>query len=127
MRIARVHARIRNTHCPYSAFSAPSFLSSRLLGDILISTRDFRTPFMAQLVVRDLEDDVKRGLQRRAMVHGRSMEAEVRDILRAAVAEPMSSPAALGTRIANRFRGQGLDAPIEEVRSWRVRLPDLEE
>ena len=82
---------------------------------------------MAQLVVRNLEDDVKRGLQRRAMVHGRSMEAEVRDILRAAVAEPRSSPAALGTRIANRFRGEGLDAPIEEFRNWRVRLPDLEE
>ena len=44
---------------------------------------------MAQLVVRNLEDDVKRGLQRRAMMHGRSMEAEVRDILCAAVAEPM--------------------------------------
>ena len=47
---------------------------------------------MAQLVVRNLEDDVKRGLQRRAMMHGRSMEAEVRDILRAAVAEPMPPP-----------------------------------
>ena len=82
---------------------------------------------MAQLVVRNLEDDVKRGLQRRAMMHGHSMEAEVRDILRAVVAEPMSSPAALGTRIANRFRGQGLDEPIGEVRNWLVRVPDLEE
>jgi plasmid stability protein len=55
------------------------------------------------------------------------MEAEVRDILRAAVAEPMPPSTALGTRIANRFRGEGLDAPIEEFRNWRVRLPDLEE
>ena len=53
---------------------------------------------MAQLVVRNLEDDVKRGLQRRAMMHGRSMEAEVRDILRAAVAEPMPPPPRLSAR-----------------------------
>ena len=83
--------------------------------------------FMAQLVVRNLEDEVKRGLQRRAVMHGHSMEAEARDILRAAVAEPMSSSPALGTRIANRFRGQGLDAPIGEFRNWRVRLPNLDE
>ena len=106
---------------------APEFLSSGHLGDILISPRDYWTTFMAQLVVRNLEDDVKRGLQRRAMVHGRSMEAEVRDILRAAVAEPRSSPAPLGTRIANRFRGEGLDAPLEEFRNWRVHLLDLDE
>jgi antitoxin FitA len=39
---------------------------------------------MAQLVVRNLEDAVKRRLKRRADKHGRSMEEEVRDILRAA-------------------------------------------
>ena len=44
-----------------------------------------------------------------------------------AVAEPSSSPAALGTRIANRFRGEGLDVPVEEFRNWRVSRLDLEE
>ncbi|MGC8519811.1 MAG: FitA-like ribbon-helix-helix domain-containing protein [Steroidobacteraceae bacterium] len=39
---------------------------------------------MAQIIVRQLDDDVKARLQRRADRHGRSMEAEVRDILRAA-------------------------------------------
>lgn len=36
---------------------------------------------MAQLVVRNLPDDVKERLKRRANRHGRSLEAEVRDIL----------------------------------------------
>jgi plasmid stability protein len=40
---------------------------------------------MAQLLVRNIENEVKARLQRRAKRHGRSMEEEVRDILRAAV------------------------------------------
>ena len=40
---------------------------------------------MAQLLVRNLENAVKARLQRRARRNGRSMEEEVRDILRAAV------------------------------------------
>jgi plasmid stability protein len=39
---------------------------------------------MAQLIVRNLEDDVKHRLQARARRHGRSTEEEVRDVLRAA-------------------------------------------
>jgi len=37
---------------------------------------------MAQLVVRNLDDDVKAKLQQRARRHGRSTEEEVREILR---------------------------------------------
>ena len=37
---------------------------------------------MAQFVVRDLEESVKESLKRRAKRHGRSMEDEVRHILR---------------------------------------------
>lgn len=40
---------------------------------------------MAQLVVRRLEEDIKAGLKRRATRAGRSMEEEVRHILRDAV------------------------------------------
>ena len=40
---------------------------------------------MAQIVVRKLEESVKTRLQRRARRNGRSMEEEVRDILRNAV------------------------------------------
>ena len=42
---------------------------------------------MAQFVVRHLEDDVKEGSRRRAKRHGRSMEDEVRHILRNAAKE----------------------------------------
>ncbi len=40
---------------------------------------------MAQFIVRNLEDDVKARLKRRAARHGRSMEEEARHILRDAV------------------------------------------
>ena len=82
---------------------------------------------MAQILVRGLDDKVKQQLGRRAKQHGRSMEAEVRDILCAAVAETAQCPIELGTRIARRFGGAGLDTPIEELREWDVRLPDLGE
>src|SRR5438128_731033 len=42
---------------------------------------------MAQFVVRHLEDDVAAKLKRRAKRHGRSMEDEVRHILRNAAKE----------------------------------------
>lgn len=40
---------------------------------------------MGQFTVRNIEDDVKARLKRRATSHGLSMEAEVRQILRNAV------------------------------------------
>jgi plasmid stability protein len=40
---------------------------------------------MAQVIVRKLEDSVKKKLQRRAARHKHSMEEEIRDILRNAV------------------------------------------
>ena len=40
---------------------------------------------MARFIVRDLEDDVITRLKRRAVQHGRSMQEEVRHILRNAV------------------------------------------
>ena len=42
---------------------------------------------VAQFVVRHLEDDVKARLKRRAANNGRSMEEEIRHILRDAVKE----------------------------------------
>lgn len=43
---------------------------------------------MATLTVRNLDDAVQHGLRRRAAEHGRSMEAEARLILTAAVGTP---------------------------------------
>jgi len=76
---------------------------------------------VAQLVVRELENEVKARLQRRARQHGRSMEAEVRDILRQAVAGEDQSARKLGSRIAARFRGIGLTDDLPELRGEEVR------
>ncbi|TFV55769.1 Arc family DNA-binding protein [Geodermatophilus sp. DF01-2] len=43
---------------------------------------------MATLTIRDLDDGIRDKLRVRAAEHGRSMEAEVREILAAAVADP---------------------------------------
>ena len=42
---------------------------------------------MAALSIRDLDDGVREKLRTRAAQHGRSMEAEIRDILTTAVAD----------------------------------------
>ena len=60
---------------------------------------------MAQLVVRNLDEEVKAKLRRRAAAHGRSMEEEVRAILRDAVKEEARPKGGLGTQIAALFRG----------------------
>jgi antitoxin FitA len=73
---------------------------------------------MAQLVVRNLEQSVKTALQRRARRNGRSMEEEVREILRNALHEPKTPATGLGTRIASMFRGKGLDFEIPELRGY---------
>lgn len=43
---------------------------------------------MASIVVRGLDDSVKQRLAAQAVEHGRSMEAEVRDILTRAASRP---------------------------------------
>jgi len=75
---------------------------------------------MAQFVVRKIEAGVKQSLQRRARRNGRSMEEEVRDILRNAVNE--DEPAGgLGTEISCLFAKAGLDSEIAELRGYEVK------
>ena len=71
---------------------------------------------MAQLVVRQLDDDIKEKLRRRARRHGRSTEEEIREILRNAGRSEGSISAPLGSRIAARFKGLSLDQEIPELR-----------
>jgi plasmid stability protein len=54
------------------------------------------------LTIRDFDDDLKAGLRVRAAKHGRSMEAEVRAILRSALTKP-SSELGVARRIQQRF------------------------
>ena len=70
---------------------------------------------MAQVVVRNIEDDVKARLKQRATQHGWSMEEEVRQILRRAVAEPAQLPVKLGSQMAARFAGVGLSGELPQL------------
>jgi len=81
---------------------------------------------MGQIIVRQLDDDVKTKLQRRALRHGRSTEEEVREILRNAVRSEGGARAPLGSRLAARFAGLGLSEDIPELRGQPVRPADLE-
>ena len=76
---------------------------------------------MAQFVVRNVEETVKSRLKRRANRHGRSMEEEVRDILRDAVKQEELSAGGLGSGITSRFRKAGLEAEIPELRGHTVK------
>lgn len=75
---------------------------------------------MAQLIVRNLEEDTKAALKRQAQLHGHSLEEEVRQVLRRAVAVGQSAAnGGLGSRIAARFSGPqqvGLSVPLPELR-----------
>ena len=79
---------------------------------------------MAAVSIRDLDDDVKDRLRVRAARNGRSMEAEIRAILTAAVSESDPSRGLL-TELLDRFGeigGVELDVP---ERANVARAPDL--
>ncbi len=71
---------------------------------------------MASITIRNLEDELKRRLRVRAAEHGRSMEEEVREILREAVeqpAPPRNLASAIRARVAP-LGGVDLDLPERE-------------
>ena len=86
---------------------------------------------MATLTVRNLEDDVVRALRIRAAEHGRSAEAEHREILRTALsaARQPSPRAAAAERLAEfrrRTAGRGSETVAELLRESRKgRAEDL--
>ena len=72
---------------------------------------------MASITIRNLDDDVKTGLRTRAAANGRSMEEEVRRILREAVGREAVPGRGLGTAIHELFKSFGgveLDLPPRE-------------
>ena len=75
---------------------------------------------MAQVIVRNLEEDVKAALKQRASQHGWSMEEEVRHILRRAVNDEPITTGNLGSRIAARFADVGLNEPLPELRGQAI-------
>ena len=96
---------------------------------------------MAQLLVRNVSDDVKERLRQRAKRHGRSLEAEARAILSDAAGSQKPQGVAVkaagggwATDLARKMKKTGLtkkdadalDANIRELRkSWRMRSIDF--
>lgn len=82
---------------------------------------------MAQILVRNLEDQIKGRLQHRAKRHGRSMEAEAREILRDALKAEDAPKRGLGSEIVALFSGQGIGLKegevIPEIRGMRMQIP----
>ena len=72
---------------------------------------------MASITVRNLDDDVKNRLRRRAADNGRSMEEEVRLILAEAIDGGVAPEKGLGTAIHQLFKpfgGVQLEPPPRE-------------
>jgi antitoxin FitA len=82
---------------------------------------------MAQLLVRNLEDDVKERLKERARRYGMSLEELARDLLRAAAVAP-DKERKLGSEIAARFKGIGFkEGEIQELRGYTIKPADFGE
>ena len=80
---------------------------------------------MSTLTIRNVEPAIKDKLRMAAAAHGRSMEEEVRTILRNVLAQPTAT-GGFGDRIHAHFAGIGgveLDLP---TRSQAVRSADFE-
>lgn len=77
---------------------------------------------MATVTVRNLPDEVHRALRVRAATHGRSTEAEIRDIIESAVRPP--ERLRLGTALAEIARLAGLENDdIEALNEARDSTP----
>jgi plasmid stability protein len=73
---------------------------------------------MGSITIRRLDDDLKERLRRRAARHGRSMEDEVRELLRTTLAMETNEPDNLADRIRARFAplgGVDLELPEREM------------
>jgi antitoxin FitA len=84
-----------------------------------------RTAPRSQIIVRNLEERVKRKLQRRAVRHGQSMEEEIRDILRDAVKDEGRHHAGLGSEIAALFKTMDLDRSAPRLRI-KLKIPKFD-
>ena len=81
---------------------------------------------MAQFMVRQLEEEVAEKLRQRARRNSRSMEDEVRHILRSAVRQHPDVSRKLGSRIAGRFGRIGLTCDLPELKGVLARPADLD-
>ena len=79
---------------------------------------------MAQILIRNLEESVKKAIAARAARHGQSMEEEARDILRMAATKPLPKEIPIGTRFRMAFEKIGLDEELPDVmRGMQMKIP----
>ncbi|GJL66212.1 MAG: hypothetical protein NPIRA05_11830 [Nitrospirales bacterium] len=81
---------------------------------------------MGQLIVRNIEEDVKLRLRQRASRHGRSVEEEVRDILRNATKNEGKRKGGFGSAMSDMFQGIGLQEDIPELKGASPHSTDFE-
>ena len=101
---------------PAARSVSKSVLSRRSAGP-----RDIIDITMAQLIVRNLEGEVVAELKKRAALNGRSMEAEHREILRAAL-KPKSAPSLKDLLLRMPAGGEDTAFARPRARPRRVRL-----
>jgi plasmid stability protein len=77
---------------------------------------------MSSITVRKIDEGLKKALRVRAAKHGRSMEDEVRTILRAALATEEAADHDLGAAIRRRFARFG-DLKLEPLPRDTMREP----
>ena len=77
---------------------------------------------MASITIRNLDEPLKARLRVQAAMHGRSMEDEARDILRAALNQEPARPANLAASIRARFFSLG-GVDLSEVPRDPMREP----
>lgn len=80
---------------------------------------------MAEILVRNLDEDVKLKLRERARRHGRTAEEEAGEILRNAVMTLDEPPEPLGRRLRQLFEGNGIEADIPELRGHLANPADF--
>ena len=80
---------------------------------------------MAQVVVRNLDEEIKKRLKQRADEHGISMEAEIRLILASTLKERKPVEKGLGSKITSRFTDQGLERSLPELHGQDICPLDL--
>ena len=76
---------------------------------------------MAQILVRDLDDDLVKRLKKRAKQNGRSLEAEIRIILDQSDTITMTDARKLADKIRARFKGKKQSDSAALIREDRDR------
>ena len=83
---------------------------------------------MAQILIRNLNESTKTYWQRRAKRNGRSMEAELREMLVTEEHKSEKPRYGLGSEIVAMVKAGGvfLEEPIPEIRGMTMEIPEFE-